>query len=222
MLTLLAILLPVLAIDVLNPVLFALMVFAAGSQRPVLNSSSLLLGHTLAYFVVGIGIAFGLEQISERLSNPQKIDVAVGGVLGVLLIWVFFMMRKGSGQDTPAPAKQLTPLRCLGIGALVNFLGSPFALPYFGAVDQILKANLGMGPSLLALAIYNLAYALLFAIVPASIALVGDAARPMLEGINRFLLRTSDLVVPWLILALGLWLLFDATRYFISNASPGG
>lgn len=219
---LLATLLPILAVDALNPVLFALMVFAAGSKRPVANSTSLLLGHTLAYFVVGIGVAFGLEQISERLNNPQRIDYVVGGIVGALLVSAFFAMRKGGGQDAPPPDRELTPLRCLGIGALVNFIGAPFALPYFGAIDQILKAGLGFGPSLLTLGVYNLGYASLFAIVPASIALAGDAAKPVLERINRLLFRASELVVPWLVLALGLWLLFDTIRYFIGNASPGG
>lgn len=222
MLALLATLFPVLAIDVLNPVLFALMVYAAGSQRPVLNSTSLLLGHTLAYFFVGIGVALGLEQISERLNNPQSIDFAIGGVVGALLVWVSLAMRKSAGDDTPTPTKPLTPLRCLGIGALVNFIGSPFALPYFGAIDQILKADLGLGTALLVLGLYNLGYALVFAVVPASIALAGDAAKPMLERINRFLVGASDLVMPWLILALGAWLLFDATRYFVGGQAPAG
>lgn len=44
----------------------------------------------------------------------------------------------------------------------------------------------------------------------------------MLERINRFLVGASDLVMPWLILALGAWLLFDATRYFVGGQAPAG
>ena len=57
-------LIPILLADVLNPVLFAFMVYAAGSDRPVLNSSIMLVGHTTAYLSVGIALAFGMDGIS--------------------------------------------------------------------------------------------------------------------------------------------------------------
>ena len=97
---LLAILTPILIVDVLNPVLFAVLVFAAGSSRPVANSSAMLFGHTLAYFVAGVVVALGLDQIAERLANPQQIDFAVGGVIGVLLLWLTFKTRR-DGPTTP-------------------------------------------------------------------------------------------------------------------------
>ena len=214
-----AVLFPILLVDVLNPVLFAIMVVAASSRRPVLNSVGLLFGHTLAYFVVGIAVSLGLEQISERLNNPQQIDFAIGGLIGVLLVWAFFAMRGTGAPDALNSEQELTPVGCVGIGALVNFVGAPFALPYFGAIDQLLKAELGIGGGLLVLLAYNLAYAFPFAVVPVSIAFAGDSAKPMLERINAFLTRASDLVMPWLILALGVWLLFDAARYFLFVAN---
>ena len=42
------VLFPILLTDVVNPVLFAFLVFAAGTPRPVLLSSFMLLGHTAA------------------------------------------------------------------------------------------------------------------------------------------------------------------------------
>ena len=218
---LLAILVPMLLVDVLNPVLFALLVLAAGSSRPVVNSSTMLLGHTAAYFLAGFAVSFALEQVSERLANPERIDFAIGGVIGVLLIWAFFRMR---GSDAPAanePEWELTPLRCLGFGALVNFIGIPFALPYFGAVDQILKADLDTAGSLTVLALYNIGYALVFAVVPVSVAMLGDRAKPLLERINQFLVRASEVAMPWMILLLGVWLLFDAGYFFVVGRPYG-
>ena len=215
MVELLAILFPILLVDVLNPVLFALLVVAAGSSRPVVNSSTMLLGHTAAYFLAGFAVSFGLEQMSERLANPERIDFAIGGVIGVLLIWAFFRMRGGAAPAADEPEWELTPLKCLGFGAMVNFIGIPFALPYFGAVDQIMKANLGTADSLTVLAIYNIGYALVFAVVPVSVAIVGDRAKPLLERINQFLVRASDVAMPWMILLLGIWLLIDAAHFFV-------
>lgn len=65
-------LLPFLAVDIVNPVLFACMVYATGSNRPILASSMLLLGHTLAYFLFGIVAALGFEHAAAYLANPRR------------------------------------------------------------------------------------------------------------------------------------------------------
>ncbi|MDH3587016.1 MAG: hypothetical protein OEQ30_08000, partial [Gammaproteobacteria bacterium] len=97
MIDLFAVLLPILLVDVVNPVLFAMLVFAAGSNRPVSNSSAILAGHTLAYFVAGVSIAHGMEQISDRLANPQQIDFIISSLVGVgLLLMVLPTKKKGA------------------------------------------------------------------------------------------------------------------------------
>ena len=217
MIELLSRLFPFLIVDVLNPVLFAIMVFAAASSRPVLNSTLTLAGHTLAYFAGGIIIALGLDRISERLENPTAIDFWIGGIIGAVLVWAFFQMRGAPAEASDEPEANLTPLGCIGLGATVNFLGLPFALPYFGAIDQVLKANLSTVEALTVLVSYNVIYAFPFTIVPVAVLVAGDKAKPLLERINQFLVRTSELVLPWMLLALGLWLLIDAVYYGITG-----
>ena len=214
MLELLPTLVPILLVDILNPVLFAVLVFAAGSNRPVTNSSAIVVGHTLAYFVVGIAVSQGLEQVADRLANPQRIDFVIGGIVGIGLLWAVMPTRRDGAPKADEPEWELTPMKCLGFGAVLNFIGIPFALPYFAAVDQILKANLAIAESLVVLAIYNAAYALPFVIVPAAVAISGESARPMLEKINGFLARASDIVMPWMLGLLGLALVADSVAYF--------
>ena len=132
---------PILLVDILNPVLFAMLVAAAGSARPIVNSSAMLAGHTLAYFVAGVAVAFGFEQVAERLANPHHIDYALSAALGVALLWIALDVKKGGAPVAHEPEEALTPTSCLGIGAVVNFIGIPFALPYFAVVDQILAAQ---------------------------------------------------------------------------------
>ena len=212
MLEVLGIILPILLIDVLNPVLLALLIFAAGSSRPVVNSWAFLLGHTLAYFTVGIAVSFGVEKIAERMANPRAIDFAIGAVLGVICIYYAL---KPSAESKPAkmPNWELTPLKCLGFGAVVNFIGAPFALPYIGAIDQILKADLGMLGNLTALAIYNIGYALPFAVVPLSVMSMGEDSRPLLQRMNDFMVSVTNKLMPKILLLLGLWLVVDAGYY---------
>ena len=77
MIELLPKLIPLLIVDMLNPALFALLVVAVGSSKPLTNSTAFLAGHTVAYLMSGIIIAFGLEQITERLANPHPVDFVI-------------------------------------------------------------------------------------------------------------------------------------------------
>ncbi|MFQ6024198.1 MAG: GAP family protein, partial [Acidiferrobacterales bacterium] len=198
--------------------LFAFLVYAAGSNRPLMNSSAVLLGHTVAYFCVGIVLALGLERIAERLANPKPFDYVIGLIIGLVLILVAIRSRKKPGKRPQERAPQLTPMQAFGFGAVVNFIGIPFALPYFAAIDQILKADVSAVTALIILAAYNLLYALPFAIVPVVVAVLGDRAQPILERINTVLDRVSGYLMPLLLALVGLALTGDAIKYFVTGA----
>jgi len=218
MIGLLAVLFPILLVDVLNPVLFAMLVFAAGSTRPVSNSAAVLAGHTIAYFLAGIGLSLGIEQITDRLANPQRVDFIISGLVGAGLLLAALSTTRGGAPTAAAPGVSLSPLKSFGLGAVVNFVGIPFALPYFATIDQLLKADLPVTESLTVLVIYNLGYALPFAIVPALTAVSGTSAKPLLEKINIRIGRASDLLMPWLLGLLGLALVADTVAYFYRGA----
>ena len=210
-------LVPLLVVDVLNPVLFALMIVAIGSSRPLANSTAILAGHTAAYFSSGIIVAIGLEQITERLDNPQTIDFVIELAIGLLCLWAAFAARDGKATEERNPQGQLTPVYCFGYGAIVNFIGVPFALPYFAAIDQLLKANLSTEVSLLVLALYNIAYALPFMLVPLMVVIMGDASKSILEKINNALVGLVDRIMPVLILGIGALLTADALAYLFTG-----
>ena len=62
------------------------MVYAVGTNFLIANSIALLLGHTLAYFCVGLALLMGLDRFTDRLANPQHVDFIISLVIGVLLI----------------------------------------------------------------------------------------------------------------------------------------
>lgn len=212
---LLPILLPLLLIDIFNPVFFATLVFAAGSDRPVSNSSSMLLGYAIANFAAGILVAIGFERLAARYANPLPIDFVLGGAIGIGLLWVAMPVKRRGPAAAKKPQWELTPSRCFGFGAIMNFVGTPFGLPYLAAVDQLLKADLGVGESLVVLTIYNIAYALPFAVVPLMVARFGVSARPILERINGSLTKAAAVTMPWLLGLLGLVLVVDSASYFL-------
>ena len=131
---LLPVLTPILLVDMLNPVLLAFLVFAAGSKRPVINSSAMLLGHTASYFIAGIALSYAVDAISKRMAAPQAIDYIIGAVLGLAL--VFFALKPSKPSSEPdLPEIELTPLKCFSYGAIINMIGLPFAVPYLGMVQ---------------------------------------------------------------------------------------
>ena len=208
---------PILLADVINPVLFAFMVYAVSTQRPIINSTAILLGHTLAYFCAGLVIALGLERISVRLANPQHIDFIISLLVGFLLLWVAFRSTKKTDKQQNKKNTNLTPFKALGLGAVVNFVGIPFALPYFAALDQILKADLAITDSLLILVSYNLLYALPFVVVPILVIAIGERSKPLLQRINNVLARFSSFLMPVLLFLIGAFLIGDAVTYFVTG-----
>jgi cytochrome c biogenesis protein CcdA len=217
MIELIAGLIPLLIIDVLNPVLFALLVVAVGTSRPIANSTALIAGHTAAYFFSGVVIALGLTKITDRLNNPLAIDFVIELIIGLLLLWAALASRDGKASETRTPEAELTPVFCFGYGAVVNFIGVPFALPYFAAVDQVLKANLSVESSVAVIALYNMAYAVPFLLVVVLVAMIGDKSKPILDKINNLLIGLVDRIMPLILFSLGLALAADALSFLISG-----
>jgi len=212
-------LLPILLSDVINPVLFAFMVYAAGSSRPVLSSSAMLLGHTLAYFIGGIILALGLEGISTRLANPHSIDFVIEVVLGAVLLWLALRTRKDAGKRPEEETPEFSSWDAFKFGALVNIIGIPFAVPYFAAIDQFLKSDLNTGGVLLALLVYNFVYALPFLLVPILSAVMGEKSKPLLAKVNAVMERISGFLMPLMLGLVGLALMADAITYFLRGKS---
>lgn len=214
MLQLWTVLTPILLTDIVNPVLFAFMVYAAGTDRPVINSIAALLGHTATYVVFGLVLALAFDIITERLENPEPIDYGLSLLIGILLLWAAWRIRGEKKQQKPAPRKeQLTPIKAFGTGAIINIIGLPFALPYFAALDQILKANLSVADSALVIIGYNTGYALPFLAVPLLVIALGERSRPVLARINEKVDHVSTFLMPIILAFVGIALLADAISY---------
>jgi cytochrome c biogenesis protein CcdA len=217
MIELLPKLVPLLVIDVLNPVLFALMIVAVSSSRPIANSTALLAGHTASYLVSGVIIAIGLNRITDRFNNPLPVDFVIELLLGLLCLWAALASRNGAASKDKTPERELTPVFCLGYGAVVNFIGVPFAIPYFAAVDQILKANLSTESSISALVAYNIAYAIPFLLVPILVFFIGERSKPVLTNISDLMSSLVDKIMPVVLLFLGLALTADAIAFLVAG-----
>jgi len=210
--------LPFFIADVLNPVLFAVMVYATGSRSPVLTSIAVLLGHTAAKLIVGITVAIGLERIAEFLDNPSVVGSSVALIVGLLLLWhTSPFNKKRDEKQSEQKETLLSPLSAFKLGATVNLAAAPFALLYFGAIDQTIKADLGAFEVVAFLVAYNILYSVMFLIVPATIAILGEKGRALLKKINKKLGRASTFMMPYILVLAGFALVSDAAFYFVTG-----
>ena len=112
---------------------------------------------------------------------------------------------------------ELTPLKAFATGAVVNIVGIPFALPYFAAISQILKADLSVTSSILMVAIYNSLYAVPFLVVPILTAMLGESSKPLLATLNRKLDKVSGFIMPPLLALVGIALGIDSLRFLVTG-----
>lgn len=221
MLGIIAILIPILIVDVINPVLLAAVIFALGSRRPFLNANAILFGWFSLYFVAGIIIALGLDAIIDVIKNPRPIDFYIETVLGLLLLWLAIKNLLGKSttkkQKEYGEAEDLKPLNSYWIGASINLIGLPFAIPYFAAIDQILKSDLEAFPAVIALLIYNLLYVFPFLLLLVIRAIYRDQSDALFSKINQVMDKIADVLIPIFLLLIGIALLTDAIFYFVTG-----
>ncbi len=215
---LLLILTPILLGDVANPVLFALLVYLAAQPRGVLLSSAALAGHTAAYFGSGVLIAFAFAELTAFMNNPGTLSFAISGILGVVLLYVAWQSTRSDPEAESSTPNTETPLSAFTTGAIINFIGIPFALPYFVAIDQILKAEFSLAASLGVLAGYNLAYMAPFLLVPLLTLFMGPNARGVLEKMSGWVDKVGGALLPLILAGLGLFLVVDAGFYFVTGS----
>jgi hypothetical protein len=229
MLDLLVTLTPIRLIDSLSLMPFAMVVLATllSGPKPYVSSISFLLGTALSYFVAGVLIAFGLGGLIERITvvlahrfwNPQAIDYWLSMVIGLALIvlgyrWAIARRERAERKDV---STGMTPPQAFMLGAGATIAGLWGALPYFAAVDQILKANVSMWEVLTALAYYNIVFISLAASLVLVRAVAGAGADGLFAAVNRLLsVWGKRLLIAGMIL-LGIVMIADGVGWLLGH-----
>lgn len=211
-------LIPILLADILNPVLFAFLIYAGGTSRPIANATCLLLGHTAAYFSAGVVLAVGMDAISDRLSHPKTIDFYIELLLGVVLLYVTWLnIKRHDTAKTPEDNPLLSPFKAFILGAIVNFVGIPFAIPYFAAIDIMLKFDPSAWGVVTMLASYNLGYMVVFSAVPILLFLKLKGTEKLLGAINEWLTKVTAVLMTPLLGVIALVMISDALFFIFTG-----
>jgi cytochrome c biogenesis protein CcdA len=204
------------------------------SRRPVLAAGAMIAGIFFTYFVCGVLIYFGLRELFEGLSaamhqwwhNPDTGDFVLQILIGLALIFIGYKISAPPRpKKTREIASEASPIGAFLFGAGLTIVGMPGALPFFAAVDQLLRADLPNYQTIFAIAAYCVIFvAPLVGVVLVRVAL-GDRANLVLDAVNRFLSTWGRGVIIALLVLLGLVMVADGVGFFLGHPlipSPGG
>ncbi len=220
---------PISLVDSLSVVPFSVVVLAVllSGPKPYLSSVSFLLGTALSYFAAGVLIAVGLGAVVAQAAdalvhwfkNPSALDYVLSVIIGfglVVLGYRWAMARRKRAADKPVQTG-MDPLQAFTLGAGATIAGLWGALPYFAAIDQILKADTSTWEAVVALAFYNLVFISISAALVIIRACVGSRADPIFEAVDRFFQVWGKRVLIVLMVLLGLVMVADGVGWLLGH-----
>ncbi|UCD24721.1 MAG: GAP family protein [Gemmatimonadota bacterium] len=229
MIALLYALTPISLIDSLSLLPFAAVALAVllSGPKPYVSSISFLFGILLSYFASGILIVFGLSEILRRVTeaivhwfnNPRAIDYILSMIVGVALIllgyrWAIARRKRAERKEVSAG---MTPGAAFLMGAGATIAGIWGALPYFAAIDQIMKADVSFVEGLVALGYYNIVFVSLATALVVTRAVMGQSADIVFETVNRLFEVWGKRVLVALMIVLGSVMLADGVGWMFGH-----
>jgi cytochrome c biogenesis protein CcdA len=227
---LLLVLVPIALVDSTSmlPIGIPVMLAMLAAPRGVAACAAFLLGIFTVYLPCGIVIALGLGAVFERLGawlaeawarTPGTTDLALQIVVGLALLafgWKLANARQKRGQQA-AERTGLGPVQAFTLGAGLMLVGMPGALPYFAAVDQILRADASTSGAVLALLWYNALFLLPLALVPVLRVVLGARSQPFFDAVSRFAEVWGRRLIAAVLLVLGGLLVVDGVGWFLGR-----
>jgi len=227
---LLAVILPIALVDSASITPLALVPVATllAGKRPYLTSASFLVGLYVSYFVMAVASMFGLSAVFTRLNtwaehrwhHPEPVDFLLELVIGLLLLVVVLRIARGrsvrkSGREMQSGA---TPAAAFGFACLLNLVGFPGALPWFAALDQILRFDPPAAQQALAVAAYVGVFVMPLTALVLLRAALGERGDAFMAAVQRFFDVWGRRVVIVLFLLLGLVMTVDGAIYLARGA----
>lgn len=220
---------PISLIDSFSLLPFAVVVLAVmlSGPAPYLTSASFLVGTMLSYFVAGVLIVFGLGEVIQQATsiivhwwnNPRAIDYMLSIVLGLALVvlgyrWAVARRAKAARKHV---SSGMTPTQAFVMGAGATIAGLWGALPYFAAIDQILKADISYVEGILALAFYCVVFVGFASALVVLRAVVGPRADAIFTKVNRLIEVWGRRVLVTLMILLGSVMLADGVGWLFGR-----
>jgi len=212
------------------PLCLVFLVVLLAGPRPVLGSMAHIAGVLAANVVCGLVLLFGLESVFDEINayavrlwnDPNTEELVLQILLGLLACGFGLRMARGmargaKAREAESEPDRLSPARAFVAGAGLVVVGLPGALPYFAAIDLILRADLGLPHQVSALIFYNVIFVLpLIAMVGLRLAL-GARSLGLLGAVKRTFDEWSGRLIGAALFVLGAVLIVDGIGWFLGR-----
>jgi hypothetical protein len=208
----------------LAPAWIIIVLLLLTGQRGLLKGSAFVLGMTLTRLVQGVlfGFVFGASSDAAGEDGGSPVASTLLLVLGILLlITAYRKWRKESDPDEAPPQwmqslANTTPLKALGMGALLTAIGAKLWVFTLSAIAVIREAELDQTTSIIAFVIY-IFLAQLLLIVPLIISAVAPkASQDVLARANRWLATYNRPITVTVTLIFGVYFTYSGISGLLS------
>lgn len=227
MLSLIAILVTIALLDSTSMIPIALVPLIAimAGSRPIIGSLSFIAGIFFVYFISGLALLIAFDLVLDVISptllriwkQPYTAELILQLIIGfVLLFAAWKQYQKDENKIPDSPTEELmSPVRAFILGASLTIIGMPGAIPYFGAIEQILRADPGAVGSFIALVTYNIAFVTPFIGCLLVRLLAQKQSDAIFNTISGFTQRWGSALVIIAMVLLGITLAADAIGWFM-------
>ena len=197
-----------------------------GGSRPIAGAAGFLAGIFAVYAGAGFLLLVGFDALFDAVgpslsrwwNQPNTPELILQIIVGGLMLgfaWRLAKSRQSRGR--PDLPEAISPASAFVLGGGLTVVGLPGALPYFGAIDQILRADLSIVASVAALVFYNVVF-----LTPLATLLVVRLLFPAHSG--AIFGRVASLAERWgrhlivlILLGVGLVLVADGVGWFLGH-----
>lgn len=195
-----------------------------GGRRPVIGALSFVAGIFLVYSLSGVLLLLGFDLIFEMIgpsisrwwNQPNSAELGLQIIVGILLL--VYAWKQYRRPKISAPSRSPEPVSLVGaftLGSSLTVIGIPGAVPYFGAIEQILRADLSPMASMGALIFYNIVFVLPFLVLVLIRILVPKKSESIFGSISLLVKRWGKPVIVSVFIILGLVLIADSIGWFV-------
>ena len=210
----------------ITPLAIVPLLAALGSARPLPTAGSLLAGIFIPYLAIGVLLLLGLselfdvltERFDQWLHRPDTLDMWLQLVIGVVALSAGFKLARSRENDDDRGAGEAIGVgRAFSIGFALTVVGIPGAVPYFAAIDQLLRADLALPGILGGLLYYNAICAAPLMAVTVVRVVLGERSDALFQRLAAWIGRVSHRAIVISLLVLGAILTLDAIAWQLGH-----
>jgi cytochrome c biogenesis protein CcdA len=169
--------------------------------------------------VLGLDRLIQTVIVNSGFSLSTPLFYIIQFLTGIILLIVGVTLRIPTQSEPVKAPKKLNLARTFLLGMSVTILELPTALPYFAAIEQIVRANLDLRSTMSILALYNL----IFVLPPIALVVIylffhrQSFALSLIQRINCSIAIYSPHIIRFLILGLGIFLIADSLSHSLAS-----